>query len=120
MSDTEQGKLMEIMGHDNTAMQVARIFGEAHKVNINEILDDAGFQGLPHHLKAGPRCIRFWQQMWQRQDWKPHRDCRFAVYPLPVMRSFQVGLRVKLLEERRTYNPRCSWARTTCPNLDRR
>ena len=55
VSDTEQGKLMEIMGHDNTAMQVARIFGEAHKVNINEILDDAGFQGLPHHLQGGAK-----------------------------------------------------------------
>ena len=46
VADTEAGKLMDIMGNDNTAMQVSRIFGNPHKVNISEILDDAGFEGL--------------------------------------------------------------------------
>ena len=47
----------------------------------------------PITCKVGPRCTRSWQQMWQRQDWKPHRDSRFALYPLPAMRSSQVGYR---------------------------
>ena len=48
---------MHACGHDESALAIARQLGRQGKMNINELLENAGYLHLPHHLQPSAKAF---------------------------------------------------------------